>query len=540
MKHPVTIILLSFVLAVSAACSKNKQTNVEFGNENGVLFLANGTEPQGLDPHLTTGVPESNIVESLMEGLTSLHHDSVKPRPAAAESWTVSEDGKRYVFKLRENGKWSNGEPITAQDFVYSWKRALSPQLGNHYAYMLYHVENAEAYHKEEIADFNQVGVNALDQFHLEVKLNHPTFFFLQLVSHHSFYPVHPATIETHGGMDNRLSKWTLPGSFVGNGPFKLKSWEVNKEISVEKNPHYWDAEKVQLNGIHFFPIEGESAEERAFRGGQVHATYTMPVEKISVYKEKHPELLNIYPIYGSYFYLINTTRPPFDDKRVRKALAYAIDREMIVKRVTKGDQLPSYSLAPPNADGFAPEQLFDYDLEKARQLLAEAGYPNGEGFPAFEILFNTHDGHRKVAIAIQQMLKQNLNIDVSLLNQEWKVFINTTNNLDYSVARMGWIGDFADATNFFELMITGVGNNRTGWGKPEYDELMQQVNETNVRSEREALFAQMNAMLADEMPVIPIYTYTQKQAIQQNVKNWHSNVLIRPDYKSVILEHGN
>ncbi|SMF38766.1 oligopeptide transport system substrate-binding protein [Alteromonadaceae bacterium Bs31] len=538
MKQLFTVVFLCATLSISPGCSKNKQTNVEYGNENGILFLANGTEPQGLDPHLTTGVPESNIVESLMEGLTSLHHDSVEPRPAAAENWTVSKDGKRYIFNLRKDGKWSNGDPLTASDFVYSWKRALSPRLGNHYAYMLYHLENAEAYHKQEIQDFTQVGVKALNDFQLEVKLNNPTFFFLQLLSHHSFYPVHPATIEANGGMDNLLSKWTLPASYVGNGPFVLKTWEVNKEISVAKNAQYWDAANVQLNGIHFFPIEGEAAEERAFRGGQVHSTYTMPIEKIATYKEKHADLLKIYPIYGTYFYLFNTTKPPFNDKNVRKAIALAIDRDRIVSRVTKSEEIPSHSLAPPNPDGYIPEQLFEYNLEKAQQYLADAGYPNGEGFPSFEILFNTHDGHRKIAIAVQQMLKQNLNIDVTLLNQEWKVFITTTNNLEYDVARMGWIGDVADATNFFELMITGVGNNRTGWSNEEYDQLMQQVTRTNDRTEREAIFAKLNALLADEMPIAPFYTYTQKIAIQPNVKNWHSNVLIRPDYKSVFLEH--
>jgi len=538
MNNPFVLLLVFVCTFLFIGCGEKAQTNVEYGNENGILFVGNGTEPQGLDPHLTTGIPESNIVEALMEGLTSLHPDSVEPRPAAAESWTISDDGKSYVFKLRKDGRWSNGDPLTANDFVYGFKRALSPKLGNLYAYMLYHLKNAEAYHKGEIDNFDRVGVKALDNYTLELKLEHPTYFFLQLLSHHSFYPVHRATIEKFGGMDNRLSKWTLPGNYVGNGPFKLATWEVNKEITVEKNPLYWDAEAIKLNAIHFLPIENESAEERAFRSGQIHVSAIVPIEKIAIYQKESPELLRLYPIYGTYFYLFNTTRPPFDNKNVRKAISYAINRQQIVERVTKSGEVPAYSLAPPNPDGYAPEALMAYNPEKARQFLSDAGYPNGEGFPPFEILFNTHDGHRKIAIAVQQMLKQNLNIDVTLLNQEWKVYLTSTNNLDYDVARMGWIGDFADASNFFDLMLTGVGNNRTGWGNPEYDRLLREAKKATSKQERNKWFSQLNTILAEEMPIAPIYTYTNKHLIRPNVKNWYSNVLLRAEYQSVELEN--
>lgn len=538
MSKRLTRIVLTLVVAFSiTSCGQKQLSNVELGNKNQILHLGNGTEPQGIDPHLTTGMPEANITEAVLEGLTGLDAKTLEIHPAVAESWAISADGKSYTFKLRKDAKWSNGDTVIASDFVYAWKRALSPSLGNLYAYMLFYIENAERYNKSEITDFTQVGVKAIDDHTLSVTLKAPTHFFLQLLAHHSFFPVHPATIESFGGIDNRLSKWTLPGNFVGNGPFILNTWEVNKILTVKKSDTYWDAKNVTLQEIHFYPIEDTAAEERAFRSGQLHVTNTVPIEKVSTYHSKNPELIRSFPIYGSYFYLINTTRPPFNDKNVRKAISYAIDREQIVKRITKGGQLPSYSLVPSDPTGYKPSPLMAYDIKKAQAFLSAAGFPNGEGFPPFEILYNTQDGHRKIAIAIQNMLKRNLNVQVNLLNQEWKVYLTSTDNKEYDLARQGWIGDFSDPSNFFELMLSDIGNNRTGWKNPVYDQLMQEATHTADTEKRTAIFDRLNEILADEMPVIPIYVYTNSFLVQPSVRNWQQNVLIRPEYKSVRLE---
>jgi oligopeptide transport system substrate-binding protein len=294
-------LLFAFSSLLLTACGSG-ETNVERGNREKILFFGNGTEPQELDPHIVTGVPEHNIINALMEGLVAKDPQTLQPTPGVAESWEISADGKTYTFHLRHNARWSNGDALTAEDFVWSWWRALQPALGNQYAYMLFAVENAEAYANGKIKDFNKVGIKALDNFTLEVTLNNPTPYFLQLLDHYSTYPVHRATIEKFGAVDARGSQWTRAGNFVGNGPFVLDTWQLNKVIKVRKNPQYWDAANVQLNGIDFRPIENVSTEERMFRAGQLHITQTIPIDKVPWYREHNPSVLQVAPYLGVYY----------------------------------------------------------------------------------------------------------------------------------------------------------------------------------------------------------------------------------------------
>ena len=528
---------LTSLLVIS--CGKNELTNVEYGNQNKILYVANASEPQSLDVSITTGNPDFHVISALFEGLTSLHPKTLEPMPATAESWAISEDRLTYTFNIRSNAKWSNGEIITASDFVYAWKRALSPALGNQYAYMMFYLVNAEAFASGETEDFSTVGVKAVDSHTLEVKLTNPTPYFLEVLAHHTYYPVHPETIEAHGVIDNPVSKWTLPGNMVSNGPFALKRWEINKVIEVVKEKHYWDAESVKLNGIHFLPIEDKQAEVRAFKSGQIHMTFSpqMAIEKIAFFEKENPDVLHKDPGYSNYFYVLNTTRKPFDDVRVRKALAYAVDRDALVKRVTKGGEVPAFHFVPPDPNGHKPNTYIEYDPALAKKLLTEAGFPNGEGFPSFEILFNTNDNHRKVALAVQQMWKQNLNVNAQLLNQEWKVYLDTQSNLYHDVSRKAWIADYLDPSNFYELMLSYGGNNDSGWKSADYDRLILQAQEETQPSARFALFEQANKILADEMPVIPLYFSTDINLIQPNVRGWYGNVLQRHPYKYVFLE---
>ena len=279
----ITILSLMFI----ASCGGENKTNVSEGTKNQILHFGNMTEPQGLDPHVVTGIPEFHIIRALLQGLTTEDPRTCEPIPGMAESWTISDDRKTYVFKMREGAKWSNGDPVTASDFVYSWKRLVSPGLACEYAYQLFYLKNAEKYYNGEITDFNEVGVKAIDDKTLEIQLNNPVPFFLSLLYHHSMYPVHPETIEKFGKIDSRNSKWTLPGNFVGNGPFNLKKWELNKIIVAEKNPLYYDAHRVKLKEIHFYPVEQQQTEERMFRAGQLHLTAYVPTEKIDpTYKD--------------------------------------------------------------------------------------------------------------------------------------------------------------------------------------------------------------------------------------------------------------
>ncbi len=512
------------------------ETNIENGLKNQILHFGNGTEPQDLDPHIITGVQEHNILSALFEGLTTKNTESLQPLPGIAESWKISDDKKTYLFKLRKNAKWSNGDPVTAYDFIYGWKRILSPALAAQYSYMLYYIKNAEAFNNGEIKDFNQVGAKALDDFTLQVTLNNPTHFFLGLLSHHSTFPIHKSTIEKFGKMDQAGTLWTRPNNMVSNGPFKLKEWQLNKIIVTEKNPFYWDHKKVKLNAIHFHPIEDINSEERMFRSNQLHITNSIPIEKIAKYKKENPQLIHIYPYSATYFYRFNVTKKPFNDERVRRALAMSIDRRQITEKVTKGGQIPTYFLTPPNINNYTAKAKIPYDIEAAKQLLAEAGYPNGEGFPTIELLYNTLDDHRKIAIAVQQMWKKHLNIDVQLLNQEWKVYLDNQRNLNYDICRASWIADYLDPINFLDMFVTNGGNNRTGWSSKTYDELITQSVETLDNNERYDILQKAEKILMQEVPIIPIYTYTVKHLISTDVKNFHKNILDSPSFKDIYL----
>ncbi len=496
--------ICSVVLCVGSviACSSGRQI------PDNVLQVGNGAEVQELDPHVVSGVSEHRILSALFEGLTDYAPETLEPVPAVAKSWDLSPDQLTYTFHLREDAEWSNGDPVTAHDFAYGWHRILSPAMGSEYAYLLYCLQNARAYHEGDITDFDKVGVRVLDDHTLEVVLEHPTPYFLTMHNHYAWFPVHQATIEAHGAMDTRGTRWTRPGNLVGNGPFVLTAWRPNEVISVRRNPHYWDAEAVRLEGIDFHPIDNHQTEERSFRSGLLHITSTIPLHRVDVYRQERPEVLNLQPYYGTYFYRLNVTRPPFDDQRVRKAFALAVNRQELADHVLTGDEQAATHFVPPGV-GYEPIHRVTFDVEKARALLAEAGYPDGDGLPRVEILYNTSEAHRTIAEAIQHMWREYLNVDARLFNQDWKVYLSSMNNLDYHVARSGWIGDIADPINFLECFQTGLGNNRTGWSSPEFDALIEAAYNERDADKRLQYMQQAEALLLDGGPIIPIYFYT-------------------------------
>jgi len=382
------------------------------------------------------------------------------------------------------------------------------------------------------------VGVKVLDTLTLEVTLISPVPYFLQLTDHHSMYPIHRSSVESFGAADDRIAPWAREGSIVTNGAFVVTEWQVNSHVRVEKNPLYWDADKVKLNAIVFYPTENLVTEERMFRDGQLHRTEEIPLEKIATYRQEQPEVVAIAPWIGSYFYMINTTRHPLDDVRVRKALAMSIDRELVSETVIQGVHLPSTSLVPPGTLGYEPPKVFSYDPEQARALLAEAGYPNGEGFPGFELLYNTHEDHRKIAVALQQMWLENLNINVNLVNQEWKVYLDSHNNMNYDMSRRGWIGDFVDPYTFLNMYISEGGNNNTGFANARYDEIVLKEAPAELdRDKRYKLYREAETILLENMPILPVFTYQFKHLIQTSVKGMPTNIMDHYNYKYVSLE---
>jgi oligopeptide transport system substrate-binding protein len=513
-----------------AACSGG-------GYEADVLRAGNGAEVQDLDPQLVTGVPEQRVLSGLFEGLTDLDPAGLAPIPGVAERWEAHEDGLGYTFHLRKNAKWSNGDPVTAQDFVYSWRRMLSPALAAEYAYLLHCIRNARAFNEGEITDFAEVGVKAADDWTLEVRLEHPTPWFPGMQVHHAWFPVHKATIEKFGRMDERSTRWTRAGHHVGNGPFHLAEWAPNEVIRVRANPHYWDAAHVRLKGIDYYPIDNQQTEERSFRSGELHLTSTVPLHKIAAYQRSHPDLIHLDPYLGVYYYRVNVTKPPFDDKRVRQAFSMALNRAELTDHVLKAGEKPAFTYVPQHIAGYTSSARVAFDVKNARALLAEAGYPDGKGLPPVEILYNTSEAHKTVAEAIQRMWKQNLNADVRLMNQDWKVYLASMNNLNYSVARSGWIGDVNDAINFLECYLTDNGNNRTGFSSEEYDTLIRRSYAETDNTKRIELLQQAEAILLDEMPVIPIYMYTEKYLMAKELKGLTPNILGYRRWQEMYLE---
>ncbi len=514
-------------------------TEADQAVEDGILLIGNGSEPKGLDPHLVTGVPESQLLRALMEGLVTPHPtDDLAPAPGVAESWENNEDFTVWTFALRET-QWTNGDPVKASDFVYSWQRILSPALGAEYAEMLYVIRGADDFHQGRTEDFAQVGVKALDDRTLEVTLEGPTPHFLSMLMHSSFLPVNPRVVDEHGGMTDRQSGWSTLENYVGNGPFQLKEWVTNQIIEVERNPAYWDAATVQLNGIRFFPIDNVGTEEAMFRDGRLHLTNTVSPDKIPSFREEMPDQLRIEPYLGSYFYRINTTRPPFDDVRVRRALALAIDKQLLVERVTQGGQAPATGFVPSGIAGYAPSDTVQFNAQEAQRLLAEAGYPGGQGFPAAEILINTSESHRKIAQAMQAMWKETLGIDIGIYNQEWKVYLDSQSQLDYDISRAGWIGDYVHPTSFLDIFTSGNGNNDTGWSNAQYDGLIGRARVAASEAERMQLLQQAETLLLDEMPIVPIYWYTRVYLKDPRVQGWEPKLLDNHPYKHVSLRVG-
>ncbi len=524
------------MLATSCSRSHSGELVRDQATRDGILLFGNESEPPSIDPHLNTSVNGSRITTALVEGLVAYHPtDDNLPEPGVAESWS-NVDSTIWTFKLRHNARWSNGDPVTAHDFVYSYRRMLTPELGAKYAQLLYILKNGREYNEGTLTDFSQVGVKALDDYTLELTLAGPIPHLLNLIKHPTWSPVHPATIEAFGGIGKPDSNWTRE-SYVGNGPYKLKTWVINKTIEVEKNPYYWDADKVSIKEIHFLPIDDISTEDQVFNSGRLHYQNTVPSDMIPIYKKEKDPYLRMEPWLATYFYKLNTKDPALADKRVRMALSLAINRKAIVKRIMKGDQNIALSITPDGIQGYIPPKIEGFNPNKARQLLAEAGYPGGKGFPKLTFLFNTSEQHKQVGEAIQQMWLNILGIEVELENQVWKTYIETQHNLDYQISRSGWIGDYVFPDTFLAMFRTGDGNNNTGWGSPRYDELINSAITEPDGTKRLAMLREAESILMDDQPIIPLFHYNRIYRIAPAVKGWYPKLTDNRNYKYISLE---
>ncbi|MDD4933672.1 MAG: peptide ABC transporter substrate-binding protein [Methylacidiphilaceae bacterium] len=467
------------------------------------LVVINGPEPESLDPHIITGQPEGRICKALFEGLTTEDKDG-RVVPGIAQEWTASPDGRTYRFILRQSS-WSDGSPLTAQDFARSWQRALDPQVASKYADLFFFIENAEAYNMGRLRDFSQVGIRVIDSRTLEVRLIGPTPFFPSLCAQPIFFPVPLAAIRTEG------ENWIKPGKLLGNGPYLLESWKINDRIVLRKNPRYWRADTVRIPHIEALAVTRASTAFNLFASGSADLVLDkglIPTFFLSDLRNK--PYFHSAPFLATYFYRINVTAPPLNDPRVRKSLSLAIDRERLIRTVTRGGELPAYSLTPPGIPGYTPPDGLSFDPVQARALLAQAGFPDGRGFPPLTLLYNSSEQNEEIATEIQAFWRQILGISVSLRNQEWKVYLNSVQSLSYEVARSSWVGDYEDPFTFLGCFLRNSGNNNTGWSSDRYQKLLTEATITLAPKERFALLHKAEAILVkEELPILPIYFYS-------------------------------
>ena len=571
-------------------------------NQEKTLKLGIGAEPWSLDPHKATSLAGAKIMLALFEGLASEHPKTLEPVPGVAKSWKVSKDGKTYEFHLRKEARWSNGDPVRADDFVYSYRRMLNPSLANQYAYMLYPMRNARLFHEglkcadgfwlfdrrsgdpERIAhplewnkmgdigkrlakdamkkdrvcpfcrknmkplnwqdwDAAKVGVDAVNNQTLRITLERPLPYFTRLLAHYSWYPVHFQTVERFGERVGRAIdgprrdlQWTRPGNLVGNGPFTLEEWTHDRRIVVKRNPLYWEAQAVRLSQIQFHFIENLAEEIEAYEKGLLHVTQTLPPKRMDEFREKRPKEVVLHPYWGSYFYRLNVNKKPLDDVRIRRALALAIDRRFLVEKKLMAVPTPAYHLCPPNPHGFQSKAQFRHDLKMAKALVAEyLKEQNLEKMPPIELIYNISESHRIVAESIQAMWR-GIGIETHLKVCEWRDFLGIIEKEDYQVSRAGWIGDYLDPNTFMDMWVTDGGHNNTGWSNARYDQLIVLAGKTNEKIKRMEIFHSAEKILADEVPVIPIYFYGRPYLKHPTVQGWHPNVLDRHPYKHVHL----
>ena len=489
------------------------------------LVFLNGAEPETLDPAIITGQPEGRIVNALFEGLCA-YDENGQPSPGVAEKWEISPDGKTYTFHIRANAKWSDGSSLTARDFVESWHHTLTPATGSQYNYQLYPVKNAQAFSEGKLTNFSEVGVHAVDERTLRVELENPTSYFLQLCAFPTLHPLPVALIKRIG------DDWVKPANMISNGAYTLEAWRINDKIRLRKNAHYWDSENVALETIDVLPISDANVAFNFYSSGLADLMMDKGLVPPALLEDlKKRTDFHATPFLGIYFLRYNCDRGPFKDERVRRAFTLAVDKKRIVDKITRAGELPASGFVPPGIAGFKGTDGLVFDPAQAAILLAEAGFPAGKGFPNVNYLYSKSELNEAIAVELQNMWRDSLGVNVNLVRQEWKVYLNSLSLLDYDIARSSWVGDYADPNTFLDMFLTGGGNNRTGWRSTDYDTLVATASrELNPSRRFEILREAEDLLVKNAIPVCPIYYYvgiqlydpTKFDGIRANVLDEH------------------
>jgi len=536
------------IVALLSGCGSSDggvERSVAVGGANGrelateqILHWANGTEPQSLDPHRVEGVPGSNIGRDLFEGLIeeAANGDLV---PGAAESWQISEDGKTYTFALRRNARWSNGDAITSEDWVYGMRRSADPATGSRYTFILEPVLNAAAVSAGRMP-VEALGVRSLDPYTLEISLQNSTPYFLGLLSHSSTYAMHRASVEQHG------DRVTRPGNFVTNGAYMLDDWLVQSHIKLVRNPYYWDNESTIIDEVYYHATENRVAEISRYRADEIDISYTdLPVSQLDWIMENLADDLVVGPYLGSYYYGFNLEKPPFKDNlALRKALTLAVNRDIITQDIRKAGEIPAYGWVPPVAN-YEPQQMAEAEWtqaereQEAQRLYAEAGY-SADNPLQVELLYNTEDSHRVIAIAVASMWQQVLGVQTSITNQEWKVYLDTRRQkIDTQTFRAGWIGDYNDANTFASMLLSTSQLNDFGYVEPRYDELLELAAIEGSLEKRAEYLEEAERTLLEDLPIMPLYFYVTTRLIKPWVEGYEPNIMNHHHSKNFrILAH--
>ncbi len=517
--------VLAAALLIGWQLARDDDAGVEAPPPMQVLHRGNGNEPESLDPHASRTDSAATILRDLFEGLVTFDAAGALA-PGVAESWKVSPDGMTYRFTLRPDARWSNGTPVTPQEFAYSFRRLVDPATAAQYAQMLEPIVNARRIISGDLPP-GELGVEARDDRTLIVRLESPTPYLLGIFTHPSTFPVHPPNLEAHG------RDFARPGKLISNGAFRLTGWVVGSHVTAERNPHYRDNGSNAIDEVQFHHIVEQASEFKRYRAGELDFTYTVPPGQFDWIEENLGNQLHISPALNVYFYGFNLTRPPFEDElALRKALSMAVDREQITGKILGRGEIPAFGWVPPGIHDYEPQSFAyaDWDrerrLEEARRLYAEAGY--SEENPArFELRYNTGSDHERIAVAIQSMWKEALGAEATLVNEEFRVLIqNMREKKVTEMFRSSWIGDYDDAYTFAQVLGSRFGLNMTGYHDPAYDRLLAEAaTETDLARRREILEEAERVMLADH-PVMPIYFYVNKSLVKPRVRGWQDNIM--------------
>lgn len=498
--------VLVCAVVLAAGCGESDRTDAAHAS---VLHRGNAFEPETLDPHRVRSVETFNIIRDLYEGLIA-EQPGGELGPGVAEAWSVSEDGLTWTFQLRAEARWSNGDPVTAEDFAWSLRRAVHPGTGSTYAQMLAVIQDITV---------PSPGVLALH-------LSGPTPYLLGLLAQPIAYPVHRATVEAHG------ERFTHPGVNVSNGAYRIVEWEAQSHVRVERNLYYWNDARTRIHAVNFYPVEAESTELARYRAGDLHMTRTIPVQQYEWLQRNLPEELHVTPYLSTYFYGFNLTKPPFQDNLLlRKALSLAIDREVIAGQVIGSGEVPAYAWVAPGIQNYETQRPDWADwpreqrLAEAQRLYAEAGYSHANPLRV-ELRYNTAESHRRIAVAVSSMWREVLGVETTLHNEEFQVFLNSRQSRQLEVYRSGWVGDYNDANTFAEAMMSNHGLNDMGWNNPEYDQLVRNAGLEHDPAARRALLERAERLLLSEHPLIPIYYYVSKALVKPEIGGYVPNVM--------------